>query len=569
MKELSVWSLALRHPGRIAGVAVLTLVVGVLGWSLALLVQTVVDRAGDFRGIGLVATAIGTAGAIRAGLNVLRRRAQLVLVHRVEGSLQDDYMAGLLKANLLAVQGYSEAELYRRLRGLDLVRFALEERALGSILDAGLVVVATSILAFYSPPLAVLSLVLAALPAALVWAASGWILRTSKRHQEELTRLTESCMDTIRGLRDARLLGAQLWLLERMRRDSNAFHSGRGYYLQGLITLQSVTGFLGMTAGILVLAWGSRFVAEGSLTSGGLMFVFTLSGMILQPLEQFVVSWFAFDESRVALDRYREIQRLPEEPSKPDSDTGEIVVEGLSFSYGSGAPVLQNVTFKVPAGTSLAIVGESGVGKSTLLSLLAGLYSPDSGHVRIDRSSLGVVPQNPHFFEASLRENLSLGGHEVPEGRLWTALAEAGIDEFVRALPEGLDTPVRREGSLFSAGQLQRLALARALVRKPRILLLDEATSHVDPDTEEAIWNSLQATGTSRTTVFVTHRLATSARADRIAVLSEGRLIEIGSRDELLARRGAYRALWRRQLPIESESRWILAEDSYQQRTLA
>ncbi|HYE98219.1 MAG TPA: ABC transporter ATP-binding protein, partial [Planctomycetota bacterium] len=307
------------------------------------------------------------------------------------------------------------------------------------------------------------------------------------------------------------------------------------------------------------------------ITQGQLMFLFTMAGTMLGPLEQLASSWISFDEASVAFSRYNEIVLLPaearEKPSGPPRDVrGDIVIEDVSFGYRSGRPILENVSLAIPAGSSVSIVGESGAGKSTLLSLLAGLYLPDRGRILVDGRDLremgllelrrltGVVFQTPHLFDASVEENIRMGRWDASEEEVRQAARMARAHDFIERLPEGYATAVSRAGSSFSGGQVQRIAIARALICNPKILLLDEATGNLDAHTEAAIWATLTEGGLACTRVFITHRLSTTIRTDQIVVIDHGRIAESGTFGDLMARKGRFHELWERQMPLSAKA---------------
>lgn len=570
-KKTTLWGLAAARPGRAVAVAAGALAVGILGWGVAFLVQRVIDASrAPQESLAMVAIAVSLAALVRAGVSVVRRRLQVALVQESERELVMEFLGSAVRADLRKLDTYPSGDIYRRLRSLDLIRFALEERVFGALFDVGLVLVAATILVAYSLPLTGLALAGALVPAALVFFLRHAIVRSSKIHHEQDSRLTHAVMDALRGIRDLRLTRGETWMLDRIEGKLREFHGGRLAHLLQLGKLQAVTGFLGTAAGILVLVAGAREVSAGRLTVGQLMFVFTLAGFLLNPLEQLAASWFAVREAAVVLERYDEILEIPVEPAAPDGRTvdvkGHLRLERVTFGYAPERPVLSAVTVDIPAGSSLAIVGESGAGKSTLLSLLAGLYPPDQGRILIDgqelgtfglnewRGVLGVVPQSPHLFEATIAENIGLGCPDLTPERIEEVVAVSRTSGFVSSLPEGYSTAVPHEGGTFSAGQVQRIAIARALARNPKVLLLDEATGNLDVETEAAIWTSLTAAKGSRTVVFVTHRLATSTLADRIVVLGAGKVVEEGSWRDLMARDGAYKRLWKRQNSMQDAS---------------
>jgi ATP-binding cassette subfamily B protein len=245
----------------------------------------------------------------------------------------------------------------------------------------------------------------------------------------------------------------------------------------------------------------------------------------------------------------------PTDPTRIDPTTirGEVRFEGVSYAYpDSEIPALRDIDLVVPAGTTLALVGETGSGKSTLAALVSRLHDPGSGRVTIDGHDLrdlssddlaaivGVVSQEAYLVHASIRDNLLLARPAASEARLWRALAAAQIDELVASLPAGLDTMVGARGHRFSGGEKQRLAIARTLLRDPRVLVLDEATSALDNDTERELQRALDALSAGRTTITIAHRLTTIESAEQIVVLDHGQFVETGSHASLLAEGGRY-----------------------------
>jgi ATP-binding cassette subfamily B protein len=243
--------------------------------------------------------------------------------------------------------------------------------------------------------------------------------------------------------------------------------------------------------------------------------------------------------------------------------TGEIEFRGLNFSY-EGKPVLHDVNLRIPAGSSLAIVGPTGSGKTTLVNLIPRIYDAEPGMVLVDgcpirefslaslRKSIGFVPQETFLFSDRIRENIAFGVESATDAEVRISAAAANIAADIEGFPESFDTMVGERGITLSGGQKQRTAIARALIRNPRILILDDALSSVDTHTEDKILNHLRDVMQGRTTIFISHRVSTVRNADRIAVLHGGRIVEIGTHDELLALNGYYSDLYNKQL-LEEE----------------
>jgi ATP-binding cassette subfamily B protein len=275
-----------------------------------------------------------------------------------------------------------------------------------------------------------------------------------------------------------------------------------------------------------------------------------------------------FQRGTASLIRISEIMHeqpeIQDAPKAQDREiAGEIEFRGLNFSY-DGKQVLHDVNLRVPAGSSLAIVGPTGSGKTTLVSLVPRIYDAEPGTVLIDgrpireylvaslRKNIGFVPQETFLFSDRIRENIALGVDSVTDQQIHNAAEAANIAADIENFPDGYDTMVGERGITLSGGQKQRTAIARALIRNPKILILDDALSSVDTHTEDKILNHLRDVMRGRTTIFISHRVSTVRNADRIAVLHGGRIVELGAHDELLALNGYYCDLYNKQL-LEEE----------------
>ena len=336
--------------------------------------------------------------------------------------------------------------------------------------------------------------------------------------------------------------------------------------------VSAVTSFssviIGLISVVMILVGGRAIVTE-AMTLGDFVMYLILTGMMAGPLVQIASIGTQITEAFAGLDRIRELRTMSTEADR-DLDKkplgpiqGSISFENVSFAYDSDVPVLRNVSLDAPPGTTTALVGSSGSGKSTLAGLVLSFNAPDSGRVLVDgrdlaeirldeyRRHVGVVLQDNFLFDDTVEYNIRYGRPRASREEVLEAAKLAHCHEFITGFPDGYDTVIGERGVKVSGGQRQRLAIARAILADPRILILDEATSSLDSESEAQIQEGLRALRSGRTTFVIAHRLSTIRSADQILVIEEGRVVERGSHDKLMAAGGRYRELHDRQYRIE------------------
>jgi ATP-binding cassette subfamily B protein len=303
-------------------------------------------------------------------------------------------------------------------------------------------------------------------------------------------------------------------------------------------------------------------VIAGELTLGALTaFVLYLTAFFA-PIQALVQLYATYQSGQAAVRKLRELLATrPTVAQKPDAVElppieGALELEHVRFGYDDHSTVLDDLDLRVEPGEIIALVGPTGAGKSTVAKLITRFYDPQAGHVRIDghdlrdvtlhslRSQLGVVPQEPFLFHGTIRDNLLFARPDASDDDVRAACEAVGLDEITARMPRGLDTAVFDRGSSLSAGERQLIALARAMLARPRVLVLDEATSNIDMQSEARIERALDHILGGRTAIIIAHRLATARRASRIAVIDEGKVLEIGTHDELLQRAGRYAQMY-------------------------
>jgi ABC-type multidrug transport system fused ATPase/permease subunit len=542
--------------------AIASQIAGILVPVLTGVVINEIDGGPDTQVLVFEIAAIVALGLLRGALMYGRRILSGKQALGVEYDLRDDLYSHFLRLSFGFYDRSQTGQLMSRATiDLQAVRFFLGYGLIFFAQHVLTVVVVTAVLFFYSWELALIALAIT--PAIAISAfrysrVSHPVLRDVQQTLAEVSIVAE---ESITGVHVVKSFAQEGRRAEQFGDAANmvfrktlAANRQRAFYVP-LLT------FLPFVAQALVLLVGGRMVVSGSLSLGAFSAFYLLLAMLVMPLRMLGM-WIGQAQRAIAAgERIFEILDEPEEVFDRDdavplpAGPGRVVFEDVSFGYEPGRPVLEDVGLEIAAGRTIALIGPTGSGKTTLATLVPRFYDVATGSVIVDgvdvrqltrrslRREVGVISQDPFLFSASIRDNIALGMPDAPFEAVQAAARAAQAHEFILELPHGYDTVVGERGITLSGGQRQRIAIARALLIDPRILILDDATASVDATTEAKIRAGLREVMHGRTTIIIAHRLSTIALADEVVVLDAGRIVARGTQAELLATSPVFREI--------------------------
>lgn len=453
----------------------------------------------------------------------------------------------------------------RHMQQVEKIREFLTGQLFLTTLDATVLLIYLPILYFYSPLLSGIVVGFTLLIALIMLVLIKPFRKRLKTLYNAEAERQAMLVETITGMRTVKTLALEP--VQRKQWDTKAAHAVRSHFQVGKIsiTANALTGLLQKLMVITIIAVGAGQVFDSVITVGALIAFNMISGRVVSPLVQVVSLIHQYQETALSVNMLGNIMNHPPERKPGQSGLrppfkGNIRFDKVSFSYTpGGAKTLDNIILNIPSGSVIGVVGKSGSGKSTLIKLLQGMYPLQEGVIRLDnfdireidldylRRNTGVVLQDSFLFRGTVRENIAVTKPDASLQEIDHACKLAGASEFIEKLPQGYDTPLEENADNLSGGQKQRLAIARALLTKPRFLMLDEATSALDPDSEAIFMNNLQHMAKGRTVLIVSHRLSTLINSTAIVVMNEGKIFDAGTHHELMGRCQIYKHLWEQQ----------------------
>jgi ATP-binding cassette, subfamily B, bacterial HlyB/CyaB len=558
----SIW----RYRKPIGHVLVASLVVQIFALITPIFFQVVIDKVLAHRSYStlfVIVAGLVIIGLFDVVLQHLRTYALTHTTNRIDVELGQRLFAHLMRLPLAYFETRAAGQTVARMRELETIRHFLTGQGLFSALDLLFTIVFIAVLFVYSWKLAII--VVLTIPVYLLIAA---FIRPPLKDkiEEKFNRAALSqqfLVESVVGVQTIKAAAIEP-VMRNEWEERLAAYVKTGFQATMLGSIgQNAIQYVDKLSRALLLLFGAKAVIDGELSVGSLVAFNMIAGQVSQPVLRLSQLWQDFQQIQISVARLGDILNTPTEPvsqamANLPPPLGHIEIKTVSFRYkNDGQDVLKNVTFRINAGEVIGIVGPSGSGKSSLTKLVQRLYLPQEGQILVDgvdiaqvdpawlRRHIGVVLQENLLFNRTLHDNIALADPSMPRQQVIHFAKLAGADEFIAKLPQGYDTMIEERGTNLSGGQRQRIAIARALATNPRILIFDEATSALDYESERIIQNNMRRIVKDRTVIIIAHRLAAVRECNRIIGMVDGRIVEAGSHNELLAKPGGlYARLW-------------------------
>ncbi|TVP63999.1 MAG: type I secretion system permease/ATPase [Nodularia sp. (in: Bacteria)] len=534
-----------------------------------LVVQLIIDKVivqNSISTLNILGILLLVVGIFEALLTTLRTYLFVDTTNRIDMGLGSQIIDHLLRLPLRYFERRPVGELATRINELENIRQFLTGTALTVVLDAIFSIIYIVVMLFYSWQLTLVGLGTIPIFIILTLIASPTISKQLRTKAERNAHTQSYLVEVMSGIQTVKAQNIELQSRFSWQ-ERYARYVAAGFKTVITSTLANATSsFLNKLSALLVLWLGAYLVLQGELTLGELIAFRIISGYVTSPILRLAQLWQSFQETALSLERLSDIVDTPQEGELDRGNiplpaiSGSVNFENVSFRFATSGPLqLSNVNLEIASGKFIGIVGQSGSGKSTLMKLLLRLYEVESGRILIDnydiskvelyslRRQVGVVPQETLLFDGTVQENIALTNPDSTTDEIIAAARIAVAHDFIMSLPNGYNTRVGERGAGLSGGQRQRIAIARSILQRPKLLVLDEATSALDYPTERQVCLNLAKAFQGNTVFFITHRLTTVSHADMIVVMDNGRVIEQGSHQELMAAKGHYFYLYQQQ----------------------
>ena len=559
-----------KYKGVLTQVLIASAVVQLFGLANPLLIQVIIDKVISQRsldtlqvlGIGLVIVTVleGVLGSLRTFLFTQT-------TNRIDQRLGAEVIDHLLRLPLGYFDRRPVGELGTRIAELEKIRNFLTGTALTTVLDAAFSLIYIVVMSFYSWLLTLVALAVLPIQIGLTLLGAPLFRRQFRQAAEQNAKTQSHLVEVLTGIQTVKAQNIEMVSRWKWQEYYSQYISKTFEQTVTGTALNQTSQVLQKLSQLLVLWVGAALVLKGQLTLGQLIAFRIISGYVTQPLLRLSSIWQSVQELKVSFERLADVIDTPIESRESDQSKiplppidGSVKFEDIAFSFKAGqAPILRNINLDIQAGTFVGIVGQSGSGKSTLMKLLPRLYSPEHGRIKIDgydidkvelyslRRQIGIVPQDPLLFTGTIADNISQTNPDASSEEIVQAAKLACAHDFIMDLPNGYSTPVGERGGSLSGGQRQRIAIARTLLNNPKMLVMDEATSALDYETERRVCENLLENLNDCTVFFITHRLSTIKRANRVIMMDRGAIVEEGTHNSLMEMGGRYYALYRQQ----------------------
>ncbi|BAZ15634.1 cyclic nucleotide-regulated ABC bacteriocin/lantibiotic exporter [Calothrix sp. NIES-4071] len=541
-----------------------SIMIQVFGLITPIFTQLLLDRVitqGSTVTLNAIVAGLFVFGFATIFINSVRQYLLAHTANRISVALLVGFVKHTFRLPLSFFESRFVGDIVSRVQENEKINRFLTGEALSIILDLLTVVVYAGMMFWYNAQMAMFALLIVPPFFILAFATTSLLRRVSREIFSAGVGENSYLIESLTGIRSVRSMAIEQTVRWRWEELLNKFVK-KNFSAQIIsIRLQAISASIETIAQVGLLWFGATLVIQNQLTIGQLIAFNMLFGNVIRPFQRLSVVWNQLQEIFISVERINDVlQAQPEEDLEKSPRVmlpqlrGSIKFERVTFRYHpeSEVNVLENVSFELKPEQTVAVVGRSGSGKTTLSKLILGLYPPTEGKILIDgrditglnlralRQQIGVVDQESFLFGGTIRENIGVAHPEATLEEIMTAAKLAGADEFIQQLPMGYETQIGEGGGLLSGGQRQRLTIARALIGNPRLIIFDEATSHLDSESERIIQNNLKTILAGRSSLIIAHRLSTIRNADMILVLDRGVLVESGSHDELISKKGHY-----------------------------